>query len=338
MKTCTLTLRKLFVFAVFLITSLNVKAGGGDPPTVPLVNWGNYMLNAVDGGLCVAMEEDNVVYLDLRVRLGANDVTPYPDIFVQYNFGDIVVGVTEAITNAQLSPVMIDGNQYYEAEFNFTINLVDQCEVKGDTTWVLEPVSMDYEYTVVTFGAFTPPGAPASTFDYYPYPVANHPQLFPVGWFAETSNGGSEPSYSGTKPICCHIPGYTGMVINQDEVDAIAHTEVETTGEVLGGNELNVLQNPVVKTGKVATSTFKAFPNPVLNELNLQFTVAEEGPSYIEILDHQGRLIRSEQYFSTSRGEQWMRISTADLSAGIYYVQLRNRESSEVQKIVKLHE
>ncbi len=74
----------------------------------------------------------------------------------------------------------------------------------------------------------------------------------------------------------------------------------------------------------------KLFPNPVNNELQVQYDAPENGTITISVLDITGRLRMQETYSGRSGGNSF-RMNTSKLSAGMYIMQIR-QNGSQVSK------
>ena len=79
--------------------------------------------------------------------------------------------------------------------------------------------------------------------------------------------------------------------------------------------------------------SIKVFPNPVSEVLNLQFNTPVEREINIDILDFQGKLVRSDFIGPSVTNKQ---INLQEIPAGIYYLRLSDRKHLNVYKVVKL--
>lgn len=77
----------------------------------------------------------------------------------------------------------------------------------------------------------------------------------------------------------------------------------------------------------------KVFPNPVNEVVNIQFEVPVDGETIVEILDFQGKLVKSDLIEPAITEKQ---INLQEFPAGIYYLRLTNGKYANVYKVVKL--
>lgn len=100
---------------------------------------------------------------------------------------------------------------------------------------------------------------------------------------------------------------------------------VTATGNSNGGN-----------TGindKVIELNVSTFPNPVNNELNIQYSLNHPTDATIEILNTLGQVVSTEYIPNASTGTTL--ISTANLSSGIYFVRFTAADQVSMTKIVR---
>ncbi|MEO1409171.1 MAG: T9SS type A sorting domain-containing protein [Bacteroidota bacterium] len=76
-------------------------------------------------------------------------------------------------------------------------------------------------------------------------------------------------------------------------------------------------------------------PNPFNDEVNLKVDTGDQLELEMEIYDAVGQLVQRQQ-FSWGTGSGQETISTADLSPGVYYFQLRDGQKTVTHKLVKL--
>ncbi|MFT5745480.1 MAG: hypothetical protein ACI9XO_001598, partial [Paraglaciecola sp.] len=74
------------------------------------------------------------------------------------------------------------------------------------------------------------------------------------------------------------------------------------------------------------------FPNPAQDELNIQFALHNQQALNIELLDVVGRVIWTETMNTATGSTQ---LSLADLSSGVYMLQLKTVEGVVARKVVK---
>ncbi|CAN5855245.1 hypothetical protein BH11BAC7_BH11BAC7_13810 [soil metagenome] len=79
--------------------------------------------------------------------------------------------------------------------------------------------------------------------------------------------------------------------------------------------------------------SLNAFPNPVNDELNIQYAMNHPTDATIEILNTLGQVVSTELIPNASTGTA--QISTANLSAGIYFVRFTAADKVSMKKIVR---
>ncbi len=92
-------------------------------------------------------------------------------------------------------------------------------------------------------------------------------------------------------------------------------------------NTTSILNNAIINTLQIS-------PNPVRDELNLILGAKYNTSMTIEIIDGLGRLVYSTQ-INANEKETTYKLSTKNLSAGVYYIQLKNEKGSAQYKFIK---
>jgi hypothetical protein len=84
-----------------------------------------------------------------------------------------------------------------------------------------------------------------------------------------------------------------------------------------------------IKTEKTG-SNFNVFPNPVLNELNVEFKIDVPSKSNIEIYDNTGRLVYEGKFENLIVGDNQVSLNISNLKPGVYMLNLNttNRNNS----------
>jgi hypothetical protein len=75
------------------------------------------------------------------------------------------------------------------------------------------------------------------------------------------------------------------------------------------------------------------WPNPVNDQLNIALTGATSGTIDVQILDLNGRLVRSERR-SLMTGRNQLLLSTSDLDAGLYLLRMTGGRTSISRRFV----
>ena len=65
---------------------------------------------------------------------------------------------------------------------------------------------------------------------------------------------------------------------------------------------------------------WRLFPNPAIDKFQIDLSKLPQDNYYLRLIDHRGHIIRNQQVLSMTNDE----FDTADLSSGLYLVQLRN--------------
>jgi hypothetical protein len=83
-----------------------------------------------------------------------------------------------------------------------------------------------------------------------------------------------------------------------------------------------------LSTNNFTNNTFKVYPNPISNELNIDSNVVIEK---IEIVDINGRILVSSNQNNTNS----ILVNTTDLKNGIYLLKIASNNTIETRKIIK---
>lgn len=81
----------------------------------------------------------------------------------------------------------------------------------------------------------------------------------------------------------------------------------------------------------------KLMPNPVNDNANLQIELTEAGDVTLEIVDLTGKVVYTEVRNNMNKGVQVISLNAAELTNGIYFVNLRNGATNNVVKMVVQH-
>lgn len=155
---------------------------------------------------------------------------------------------------------------------------------------------------------------------------ALHSLTFPA---AGTDGGGTEavnPYVTGTFG---QFIGYPTLVVispdrtmnydiwgsNSQNTFDLLDAAIEATGAT--GEALSVFESSNV-------TSIKAFPNPVVNDLYVNFELAQSDNVNVLVIDASGKLVDDIEIGLLVAGEQTITIDFSDLSRGIYFVELRN--------------
>ncbi len=120
-------------------------------------------------------------------------------------------------------------------------------------------------------------------------------------------------------------------------------------GDVVVSKDLNQLEftadetyldvNPVASAVKdlTAVNSLSLFPNPVNSELNIRFSLTESMPLEIVVYNVLGQPVKVLADHDFMAGHQQLKANVADLSAGLYYVQLTNGTGKLTEKFTVMN-
>jgi GEVED domain/Secretion system C-terminal sorting domain/Fibronectin type III domain len=82
-------------------------------------------------------------------------------------------------------------------------------------------------------------------------------------------------------------------------------------------------------------SSLSVYPNPFTDRIQLDFELQKASPVLIQLYNLNGQLVQVLQSDQLSTGEQRIELLTAELSAGMYLIQLATEEDVVIRKLVK---
>jgi hypothetical protein len=132
------------------------------------------------------------------------------------------------------------------------------------------------------------------------------------------------------KVFICHN-GHTQLI----SVNAVpAHLK---QGDQLGdcGNGARIATTPAVINVQPATTTL--FPNPSHNEATLSFELTKNEKVSVSIVNIDGKVVFQQLDKTYTSGKQQIRLSTASLKGGTYFVLLSYGATTSKMKMVVLH-
>jgi Secretion system C-terminal sorting domain len=139
---------------------------------------------------------------------------------------------------------------------------------------------------------------------------------------AGTSAGVYDATFTWTAPSPA-----VGNITMYCTLNAVDGNGSENSADISGNTSVVLTQ---INTTSIATisnnNSFKAYPNPVVNTLNLQND--NNGAFSVKVFDLNGRLILSEQQNATS-------INTSEWAQGLYQVVVSQNENVQVIPVVK---
>ena len=105
----------------------------------------------------------------------------------------------------------------------------------------------------------------------------------------------------------------------------------QSQGVILNANDQVIW----VGAGQEAqTFPVRIFPNPVADNASLKFTLDRPGSVQLRVYDLTGHCIQAEEPGTFPVGEQQVVLQTAQLSQGIYFLEVAVNGMKSVQKLV----
>lgn len=115
-----------------------------------------------------------------------------------------------------------------------------------------------------------------------------------------------------------------GGVVNQAIYDYDGSYNLGTAAGVAASEakDFNVTSTVGIDENILATG-FNAYPNPVVETLNLNFGLAQDAVVTVEVVDMLGNLVLAEQIGSKQAGMNTAQLNMSELAAGMYMVNLK---------------
>lgn len=85
----------------------------------------------------------------------------------------------------------------------------------------------------------------------------------------------------------------------------------------------------------VLSMSMNVYPNPATDQVNITYTLPQNGDAEIVLIDELGRIIQSQQRRNLTAGEQRAELSLDNVTAGIYYVRLRSGTLTETRALIR---
>jgi hypothetical protein len=182
-----------------------------------------------------------------------------------------------------------------------------------------------------TFG--TPPTGtrytPASPGSYVVNVIENRTQMTPA-----TGTGGTGTTYVTLIPWTAPAAG-TGTISIWTSLNAVNNNNLQDAGDLWNTSHLAVPEPaPTAVANVVNNVSVKAFPNPVVNNLQLQIEDATEGTYDLRVFSLNGKMVATEQ-INVSGSTSTTAINTSAWASGLYTLVLTNENSSKVITVVK---
>ena len=131
-------------------------------------------------------------------------------------------------------------------------------------------------------------------------------------------------STSTILPSCISSTGQADLDLGNSQNTSAKLDDIMIHNRVLNSDEIAYLYNLTSSWSSSPTSTFMTsesainiYPNPISEIVNIQFETA--GTYLVEVMDMTGKIVYAQQ-----TAEQNLQIKTADLTAGIYVINISN--------------
>jgi hypothetical protein len=102
-------------------------------------------------------------------------------------------------------------------------------------------------------------------------------------------------------------------------------TYVDTCGHLLTG----------INEAQTNNETLSIYPNPAINQIIIEFDVAETKNNLIEIKNVLGQTVKTINNIASSKGINKIEIDVSEFSNGLYFVQLFNNNKLVSTKFIK---
>jgi uncharacterized protein (TIGR02145 family) len=83
------------------------------------------------------------------------------------------------------------------------------------------------------------------------------------------------------------------------------------------------------------SNTFKLYPNPVINLLQITYETTKPGKVHLEIIDLHGKVLE-HQILNSQNGTNHLTIPIAQLTSGLYLLRLQSNNKTEIIKFIKI--
>ncbi len=88
-----------------------------------------------------------------------------------------------------------------------------------------------------------------------------------------------------------------------------------------------------VDESTIRSADLKVFPNPSAGALNISYTLQQNQPVQVNIIDMTGKIVWQQQYTGTT-GTNTINLMSTDLSSGVYHLQIAGDQLREDLKLV----
>jgi Secretion system C-terminal sorting domain len=295
----------LFCFCIFAFIC---KASGNNDPIRS--NWSNKMSATTNGDMCVEVDENQMLHINLYVYLASNDIELYPDMRIKYKIttpSHQMEVMTEPLAKAMFIPYTTpEGIPMYRAGLKLDYDCIKDCSMVG--------AANDHFDFTIQFNLVK--AAPDNTFEPYPYQM--YPALWPDAIFDLPSP--DMEYYTEVKHICC-LQSQDGLMADE------------------GPYKMMYGQNDDAANSRSKQQNYNkltATPNPFSNDITIQYNALKSSTSSITCYDVQGRLVKTIDVTAMHDGVQSYSMDLSECRAGLYFVKLSNGREVQVVKVMKM--
>ncbi len=302
---------------LFLLLSSTVTyANNGQ--RITLGNWENPMtMQTVDFGhiMTVLLPESHLLHVNLKIRTARTTYNENPDFYLGYTFGqyeDLLAGpftmadFTGTFMYDENGNFVLDNNgdpiELLEMAFPLFLDFSDNCTYEADRNGIFEiPVEISLLMRDKN-GSFIP------------YPIMEHPLLFPLNLFEETTFPYPLPLFEADKYVDCdNWPG--PEPINRVAAEAAEQEASET--------EFTLLPEGV-------------HPNPFVDQFSLVYRLEKAEKVHLRLIDSRGKVVYEKQNFYKEAGLHEEILELAELLPGLYFIQWSTSNDLKTSSAVKL--
>ena len=125
----------------------------------------------------------------------------------------------------------------------------------------------------------------------------------------------------------------------------IASADNATATTVLGGGSIvihstksgnrDAAPEEAIATQEIAMATISVYPNPVEDVIHVRFASESKSPIAMQLIDLNGRSLRTESYQANEAGEYEMGVSNLSMNTGFYLLRIAQDNSTKTIKVLK---
>ncbi len=151
-------------------------------------------------------------------------------------------------------------------------------------------------------------------------------------WGDGTSSTGLSPSHTysaaGWYTICVNVAFACGDSSSFCQTDSL----YRNSGQMVGVYVVNTITG--IQNNTQAVTSLKAFPNPFADELKLVFNSNESKSMAYALYDVMGKEVLKDK-LSVTQGENQLKLNTANIGKGVYFLSLTDGMKAVTIKVVK---